>query len=165
MSGDPVHHVELTVNGEPYRATAADRQLLVHFLRDTLGLKGTHIGCDSGNCGACTIRCEGKLVKSCMMLAVQADGCDLRTVEGLTGLHGELTPLQRAFKEHHALQCGYCTPGVLMSAEYLLERNPVPSEEEVRRALKGNLCRCTGYVNIVAAIMATAEELGRGRRP
>ena len=165
MSGEAVHTVELTVNGERQRATAPDRQLLVHFLRDTLGLKGTHIGCDSGNCGACTIRCDGKLVKSCMMLAAQADGCDLRTVEGLTGLHGELTPLQRAFKENHALQCGYCTPGFLMSAEYLLERNPRPREEEIRRALKGNLCRCTGYVNIVAAIMATAEAQGPQGQP
>jgi aerobic carbon-monoxide dehydrogenase small subunit len=148
----------VTVNGEHRRATALGRQLLVHFIRDTLGLRGTHVGCDSGNCGACTVRCDGGLVKSCMMLAAQADGSEIRTVEGLAGLHGELTPLQRAFNEHHALQCGYCTPGFLMNAEYLLERNPDPSEQEIRRALKGNLCRCTGYMNIVAAIRAVAAE-------
>jgi aerobic-type carbon monoxide dehydrogenase small subunit (CoxS/CutS family) len=158
VSEDSDHSIEVAVNGETHRATVRGRQLLVHFIRDTLGLRGTHIGCDSGNCGACTVRCDGKLIKSCMMLAVQADGCDVRTVEGLSGPDDELTPLQSAFSEHHALQCGYCTPGFLMNAEFLLERNPHPTEQEIRRALKGNLCRCTGYVNIVKAIAAAAAE-------
>jgi carbon-monoxide dehydrogenase small subunit len=162
MSEDSVHNIELTVNGEQREARVLGRQLLVHFIRETLGLRGTHIGCDSGNCGACTVRCDGALVKSCMMLAAQADGCELRTVEGMAGLHGDLTPLQRSFSAHHALQCGYCTPGFLMNAEYLLERNPNPTEAEIRRALKGNLCRCTGYVNIVAAIQAAAGERHHG---
>jgi len=158
VSEDSVHEIELTVNGERVYGRALGRQLLVHFIRDVLGMRGTHIGCDSGNCGACTVRVDGRLVKSCMMLAAQADGSEVRTVEGLAGLHGDLTPIQRAFNEHHALQCGYCTPGFLLNAEYLLEHNPDPSEDDIRRALKGNLCRCTGYVNIVAAIQAVAAE-------
>jgi aerobic carbon-monoxide dehydrogenase small subunit len=125
----------------------------VHFLRDDLGLTGTHVGCDTGNCGACTIHLDGEPVKSCMLLAVQVDGAAITTIEGLAA-DGELTPLQRAFNEHHALQCGYCTPGMLMSATALLERNAHPSEEEVRIALQGNICRCTGYVNIVEAVQA-----------
>jgi len=129
------------------------RRLLVHFLRDDLGLTGTHVGCDTGNCGACTIHLDGEPVKSCMLLAVQVDGAAITTIEGLAP-DGELTPLQRAFNEHHALQCGYCTPGMLMSATALLERNAHPSEEEVRIALQGNICRCTGYVNIVEAVKA-----------
>jgi aerobic carbon-monoxide dehydrogenase small subunit len=129
------------------------RRLLVHFLRDDLGLTGTHVGCDTGNCGACTIHLDGDPVKSCMVLAVQVDGAAITTIEGLAP-DGELTPLQRAFNEHHALQCGYCTPGMLMSATALLERNAHPSEEEVRIALQGNICRCTGYVNIVEAVKA-----------
>ena len=129
------------------------RRLLVHFLRDDLGLTGTHVGCDTGNCGACTIHLDGEPVKSCMLLAVQVDGAAITTIEGLAP-DGELSPLQRAFNEHHALQCGYCTPGMLMSATALLERNAHPSEEEVRIALQGNICRCTGYVNIVEAVRA-----------
>jgi aerobic carbon-monoxide dehydrogenase small subunit len=125
----------------------------VHFLRDDLGLTGTHVGCDTGNCGACTIHLDGEPVKSCMLLAVQVDGAAITTIEGLAA-DGELTPLQRAFNEHHALQCGYCTPGMLMIATALLERNAHPSEEEVRIALQGNICRCTGYVNIVEAVQA-----------
>ena len=129
------------------------RRLLVHFIRDDLGLTGTHIGCDTGNCGACTVHVNGEAVKSCMMLAVQAEGTKISTVEGLAA-DGELTGLQQSFNEHHALQCGYCTPGMLMSATALLARNPSPSEEEVRVAIQGNICRCTGYVNIVEAVIA-----------
>jgi carbon-monoxide dehydrogenase small subunit len=149
--------VSVDVNGEQIEQEVPARRLLVHFLRDDLGLTGTHVGCDTGNCGACTIQLNGLPVKSCMLLAVQADGAQIRTVESLAS-NGELTPLQRAFNEHHALQCGYCTPGMLMSATALLERNPHPSEEEVRVALQGNICRCTGYVNIVEAVVAA----GRG---
>ncbi len=145
--------VALEINGEQVELEVPTRRLLVHFIRDDLGLTGTHVGCDTGNCGACTIHVNGEPVKSCMMLAVQAHGSKIATVEGLAP-DGELTPLQRAFNEHHALQCGYCTPGMLMSAAALLERNPSPSEEEVRVAIQGNICRCTGYVNIVHAVVA-----------
>jgi carbon-monoxide dehydrogenase small subunit len=145
--------VSVDVNGERIEQEVSARRLLVHFLRDDLGLTGTHVGCDTGNCGACTIHLNGAPVKSCMLLAVQADGATIRTVESLAP-NGELTALQKSFNEHHALQCGYCTPGMLMSASALLERNPHPSEEEVRVALQGNICRCTGYVNIVEAVMA-----------
>ena len=148
--------IALEVNGERIEREVPVRRLLVHFLRDDLGLTGTHIGCDTGNCGACTIHLDGQAVKSCMLLAVQADGASIRTVEGLAG-DGELTPLQQSFSEHHALQCGYCTPGMLMSAAALLERNPHPSEEDVRIALQGNICRCTGYVNIVEAVVAAGK--------
>jgi carbon-monoxide dehydrogenase small subunit len=141
------------VNGEQIELEVAARRLLVHVIRDDLGLTGTHVGCDTGNCGACTIHLDGEPVKSCMMLAVQADGAKIGTIEGLAG-DGELTPLQQAFNTHHALQCGYCTPGMLMSATALLERNPHPTEDEVRYALQGNICRCTGYVNIVEAVVA-----------
>jgi carbon-monoxide dehydrogenase small subunit len=149
--------VSLTVNGELYEREVEARKLLVHFLRDDLDLTGTHVGCDTGNCGACTVLLDGKAVKSCMLLAAQANGSQVTTVEGLAQ-DGELTPLQRAFSQHHALQCGYCTPGMLVSATYLLEQNPSPSEEEIRRGIQGNICRCTGYVNIVKAIQAVAEE-------
>jgi carbon-monoxide dehydrogenase small subunit len=145
--------ISVDVNGEAHERSVPARRLLVHFIRDDLGLTGTHIGCDTGNCGACTVHLDGTPVKSCMMLAVQADGARIATVEGLSE-DGELTTLQQAFHEHHALQCGYCTPGMLMSATALLERTPHPTEEEVRVALQGNLCRCTGYVNIVAAVVA-----------
>jgi carbon-monoxide dehydrogenase small subunit len=141
------------VNGEQIEQEVPARRLLVHFLRDDLGLTGTHVGCDTGNCGACTVHVNGEPVKSCMLLAVQVDGAAVTTIEGLAP-NGELTPLQRAFNEHHALQCGYCTPGMLMSASALLERSPRPSEDEVRVALQGNICRCTGYVNIVEAVVA-----------
>ena len=146
--------ISLEVNGEQIEMEVPARRLLVHFIRDDLGLTGTHVGCDTGNCGACTIHLDGEPVKSCMALAVQADGATVRTVEGLAA-DGDLTALQQAFNAHHALQCGYCTPGMLMSATALLERNPRPTEDEVRYALQGNLCRCTGYVNIVEAIVAT----------
>ena len=145
--------ISLDVNGETIEYDVPARRLLVHFIRDDLGLTGTHVGCDTGNCGACTIHLDGAPVKSCMLLAVQADGARIATVEGLAG-DGELTALQRAFNEHHALQCGYCTPGMLMSATALLEENPHPKEDEVRIALQGNICRCTGYVNIVEAVVA-----------
>jgi aerobic carbon-monoxide dehydrogenase small subunit len=145
--------IAVDINGERYEQEVPARRLLVHFIRDDLGLTGTHIGCDTGNCGACTVNLEGEPVKSCMLLAVQADGARITTVEGLAP-DGELTPLQRSFNEHHALQCGYCTPGMLMSATALLERNPRPTEDEVRYALQGNICRCTGYVNIVDAVVA-----------
>ena len=149
--------VSVAVNGEQIEPEVPARRLLVHFLRDDLGLTGTHVGCDTGNCGACTVHLNGEPVKSCMLLTVQVDGAALTTIEGLAP-DGELTPLQRAFNEHHALQCGYCTPGMLMSASALLERNPHPSEDEVRVALQGNICRCTGYVNIIEAVVAA----GRG---
>ncbi len=148
------------MNGEQIEMEVPARRLLVHFIRDDLGLTGTHIGCDTGNCGACTIHLDGEPVKSCMLLAVQADGSKIATVEGLAA-DGELTVLQKAFNEHHALQCGYCTPGMLMSATALLERNPHPDEDEVRYALQGNICRCTGYVNIVEAVVA-AGRVGEG---
>ena len=148
--------VTVTVNGERYERDVESRKLLIHFLRDDLNLTGSHIGCDTGNCGACSIVVDGVLVKSCMMLAVQADGATIETVEGLAR-DGELSPLQQAFSDHNALQCGYCTPGMLISATHLLEQNPHPSEEEIRRGIQGNICRCTGYVNIVEAIKAAAE--------
>jgi aerobic carbon-monoxide dehydrogenase small subunit len=146
--------ISVEVNGETYEREVDARRLLVHFIRDDLELTGTHVGCDTGNCGACTIHLDGQAVKSCMLLAVQADGAKLRTVEGLAP-DGELTPLQQSFSAHHALQCGYCTPGMLMSATALLEQNPRPSEEEARTAIQGNICRCTGYQNIIEAIVGT----------
>jgi len=148
--------VTLHVNGESYEVETSARRLLVHVLRDDLNLTGTHVGCDTGNCGACTIHLDGEPVKSCMVLAVQADGAAITTVEGLSQ-DGELTPLQQAFSHQHALQCGYCTPGMLMSASALLTSNPSPSEEEIRIALQGNICRCTGYWNIIEAVQAAAS--------
>ena len=148
--------ISVTVNGEEIEYDVDARRLLVHFLRDDLDLTGTHVGCDTGNCGACSIFYNDGLAKSCMLLAIQADGARIETIESLPG-NGELTPLQQAFSDHHALQCGYCTPGMLMSAKYLLEQNPSPSEDEIRKAIQGNICRCTGYVNIVEAIKAVAE--------
>jgi aerobic-type carbon monoxide dehydrogenase small subunit (CoxS/CutS family) len=145
--------VAVTVNGVEYDREVEARKLLIHFLRDDLDLTGSHIGCDTGNCGACSVIVNGQLVKSCMMLAVQADGAAIETVEGLSE-DGELTALQQSFSDHHALQCGYCTPGMLMSATALLREHPSPSEEQVRRALQGNICRCTGYWNIVEAVKA-----------
>ena len=132
------------------------RRLLIHFLRDDVDLTGSHIGCDTGNCGACSVLLDGVLVKSCMLLAVQADGASIRTVEGLAE-DDELSVLQRAFSDHHALQCGYCTPGMLMSATALLRANPHPSDDEIKKALQGNICRCTGYWNIFEAVKAAAE--------
>ena len=148
--------IKVTVNGETYERDVEPRKLLIHFLRDDLSLTGSHIGCDTGNCGACSIIVDGVLVKSCMMLAVQADGAKLETVEGLAQ-DGELNALQQAFSDHHALQCGYCTPGMLMSATALLRHTKQPSELEIRRAIQGNICRCTGYVNIVEAIKAASQ--------
>ena len=148
--------VTVTVNGTTYERDVEPRKLLIHFLRDDLDLTGSHVGCDTGNCGACTVHLDGLAIKSCMMLAVQADGARLTTVEGLAA-DGELTALQQSFSDHHALQCGYCTPGMLMSATALLAQNPHPSEDEVRVALQGNICRCTGYVNIVDAVVAAGE--------
>src|SRR6266566_6396446 len=148
--------VTVTVNGVEYEREVEARKLLIHFVRDDLDLTGSHIGCDTGNCGACTMIVDGQLVKSCMLLAVQADGAKIETVEGLAE-DGELTALQQAFSDHHALQCGYCTPGMLMSATALLRANAHPNEDEIRKAIQGNICRCTGYVNIVAAIRAAAE--------
>jgi carbon-monoxide dehydrogenase small subunit len=152
-----VHTIELTINGEAQTHNVLSRQLLVHFIRDTLGMRGTHICCDTGNCGACTVVVDGQPVKSCMMLAAQADGRSIETVEGLGDGPDDLTPLQEAFREHHGLQCGFCTPGVLLNAKTLLEENPNPSTEDIRRALLGNICRCTGYTNIVKSIEAAAE--------
>jgi aerobic carbon-monoxide dehydrogenase small subunit len=153
--------VRVVVNGETRQSDVEPRLLLVHYLRDVLGLTGAHVGCDTTNCGACTVLLDGEAVKSCTVLAVQADGAEVTTIEGL-GANGALHPLQEAFSEHHGLQCGYCTPGIIIAAADLLERNPKPTEEEVRRGLEGNLCRCTGYHNIVKAVMAAAEEGGAG---
>jgi carbon-monoxide dehydrogenase small subunit len=147
--------VTVTVNGDRFEKEVPARRLLVHFLRDDLDLTGTHIGCDTGSCGACTVHLDGVSVKSCAVLAVQADGGSITTVEGLAD--DELSPLQRSFHEHHALQCGYCTPGMLMSAAALLADNPSPTEEETKVALQGNICRCTGYWNIVEAVVAAGK--------
>jgi aerobic carbon-monoxide dehydrogenase small subunit len=144
--------ISVEVNGTLYEREVDARRLLVHFIRDDIELTGTHIGCDTGNCGACSILFDRTLLKSCMLLAVQADGHQIETVESLAGEDGELHPLQQSFSDHHALQCGYCTPGMLMSAKNLLDNNPEPTENEIRRAIQGNICRCTGYVNIVEAI-------------
>jgi aerobic carbon-monoxide dehydrogenase small subunit len=150
--------IKVEVNGDLYEREVEARRLLVHFIRDDLDLTGTHVGCDTGNCGACTVLYNGDAIKSCMMLAVQADGASIDTVEGLAQ-DEQLHPLQQAFSDTHALQCGYCTPGMLMSAKYLLDTNPSPSEAEIRKAIQGNICRCTGYVNIVEAIeKASASE-------
>ncbi len=147
--------VTVTVNGTSYERDVEPRKLLIHFLRDDLDLTGSHIGCDTGNCGACSVIVNGTLVKSCMMLAVQADGAKVETVEGLSE-GDELTKLQQSFSDHHALQCGYCTPGMLMSATALLRESPSPSDEEIRKALQGNICRCTGYWNIFEAVKAAS---------
>ncbi len=154
--------VRITVNGKAYEDAVEPRLLLVHYLRDKLGLTGTHVGCDTTNCGACTVHLDGDAVKSCTVLAVQADGAEVTTIEGMSR-NGQLHPLQEAFWKHHGLQCGYCTPGMIMAAVDLLERNPDPSEAEVRKGLEGNLCRCTGYQNIVAAVRQAAGELAGTR--
>jgi aerobic carbon-monoxide dehydrogenase small subunit len=147
--------VRVVVNGRDYEREVEPRLLLVHFLREELGLTGTHVGCETSNCGACTVRMDGDTVKSCTVLAVQADGAEVQTIEGLAE-DGELHPLQRAFHERHGLQCGYCTPGMIMAATAILERNPNPTEDEIRKGLEGNLCRCTGYQNIVESVKAAA---------
>jgi carbon-monoxide dehydrogenase small subunit len=151
-----MRRIAVTVNGARHELEVEPRQLLVYFLREQLGLTGTNVGCDTSSCGACTVLVDGESVKSCTLLAVQADGCEVTTIEGLAK-DGELHPLQRAFHEHHALQCGYCTPGMVMAALSFLKETPRPTEQEVRRALEGNLCRCTGYHNIVQAVLAAAE--------
>lgn len=148
--------VTVTVNGRAYEREVEARKLLIHFIRDDLDLTGSHIGCDTGNCGACSVIVDGMLTKSCMMLAVQADGSSVETVEGLAEGE-ELSTLQQSFKDHHALQCGYCTPGMLMSATALLRENPHPSEDEIKKGLQGNICRCTGYWNIFEAVKAASE--------
>ena len=148
--------VTITVNGGPRTAEVEPRTLLVHLLREHLNLTGTHVGCDTSNCGACTVWLDGEAVKSCTVLAVQADGREVTTIEGISE-NGDLHPMQQAFHENHALQCGYCTPGMVMTAIKLLESNPDPSDEEIRRGLEGNLCRCTGYENIVAAVRQAAS--------
>ncbi len=151
--------VQLQVNGATHRLEVEPRLLLVHALRDNLGLTGTHVGCDTSNCGACTVHLDGRAVKSCTVLAVQADGAEVRTIEGMAS-DGQLHPLQEAFWNDHGLQCGYCTPGMIMAAAALLAENPNPSEHEVRHALEGNLCRCTGYHNIVKAVLDAAKTKG-----
>ncbi|WLW49932.1 (2Fe-2S)-binding protein [Streptomyces sp. YU58] len=156
--------ISVKVDGTAYEDEVEPRLLLVHYLRDRLGLTGTPIGCDTSNCGACTVDLDGVSVKSCSVLAVQADGSDVATVQGLAR-NGEWTGLQRAFHEGHALQCGYCTPGMLMAARDLLRENPHPSADEVRHALEGNLCRCTGYQNIVRAVLAASEQPEQPEQP
>jgi carbon-monoxide dehydrogenase small subunit len=161
MSGSVPVRVE--VNGEAREDLIEPRLLLVHYLRDVAGLTGTHIGCDTSNCGACTVLLDGEAVKSCTVLAAQADGAEVTTIEGM-GRDGDLHPLQEAFWSEHGLQCGYCTPGMIMAAADLLSRNPNPSEEEIRHGLEGNLCRCTGYHNIVKAVKKVAESGATGAR-
>ena len=148
--------VSVTLNGVPQTFDVEPRTLLVHYLREQLGKVGTVVGCDTSNCGACTVHLDGEPVKSCMLLAVQAEGAKITTVEGLAG-DGDLTALQQAFNEHHALQCGYCTPGMIMASIDLVNDNPNPTDDEVREGIEGNLCRCTGYHNIVKAVLAAAD--------
>jgi aerobic carbon-monoxide dehydrogenase small subunit len=152
-----VKHIVLTVNGTRTELDVEPRQLLVHALREQLGLTGTNVGCDTSTCGSCTVHLDGEAVKSCTVLAVQADGRNVTTIEGIGA--GGLHPVQRAFMENHALQCGYCTPGMIMAAASLLHDNPSPSEDEIRHGLEGNLCRCTGYHNIVKAVQAAAGQV------
>ena len=149
--------ITVTVNGTTHTSDVEPRTLLVHYVRDVLNLTGTNIGCDTSSCGACSAHLDGEAVKSCTVLAVQADGCSVTTIEGMASADGQLHPMQQAFMEQHALQCGYCTPGMVMAASSLLKENPHPTEEEVRIGLEGNLCRCTGYHNIVKAVLAAAE--------
>ena len=153
-----IHRISLEVNGEPVEAEIEDRLHLGDFLRRELALTGTHLGCEHGVCGACTVLVDGQAVRSCLMLAVQARGSEVTTVEGLAHADGTLSPLQDAFREHHALQCGFCTPGMLISLTAFLRDNPAPTDREVREAISGNICRCTGYQPIVAAALAAAEE-------
>ncbi len=155
-------HLDLEVNGRTMGAPVEARRTLADFLREDLGLTGTHLGCEHGACGACTVLLDGRSVRSCLVLAVQAKGHAVQTVEGLTGPLGNPHPLQEAFKDHHALQCGFCTAGFLMAATELLKEDPDPNEQTIREALSGNLCRCTGYVNIVAAVRAAAQKMSAG---
>ena len=149
--------ISVTVNGTAHDSDVEPRTLLVHYVREVLGLTGTNIGCDTSSCGACSLHVNGEAVKSCTMLAVQADGCQITTIEGLA-VDGEMHPMQKAFMENHGLQCGYCTPGMVMAATSLLKENAHPTEEEVRLGLEGNLCRCTGYHNIVKSVLAAANQ-------
>jgi aerobic-type carbon monoxide dehydrogenase small subunit (CoxS/CutS family) len=158
------HAIRLTVNGSPRTGEAEPRMLLADFIRDVLGLTGTHVGCEHGVCGACTIQCDGEPVRSCLMFAIQANGASLRTIEGLAPNGSELGIIQTAFHEAHGLQCGFCTPGLLMTVESLLRESPDPSEAEIREYISGNLCRCTGYQDIVAAVRLAAERLQRPER-
>jgi len=152
-------HVKLTVNGRAVEALAEPRTLLIHFLRENLELTGPHIGCETSHCGACTVDLDGKSVKSCTMFVAQANGADIVTIEGIAHADGTLHALQEAFRQHHGLQCGFCTPGMITRAWRLLQENPNPTEDEVRYGISGNLCRCTGYQNIVKAVLAAAHEL------
>jgi aerobic carbon-monoxide dehydrogenase small subunit len=156
------HAITLTVNGQSYSRVTEPRVLLVDFLRDDLRLTGTHVGCDTSHCGACTVLLDGRAVKSCTMLAVQADGRTITTIEGLAE-HGRLHPIQEAFKEHHGLQCGFCTPGVVLAALELLRADNAPSEDRIRTAISGNICRCTGYQNIVDSVAAAGERMKSGK--
>ena len=156
-------HIEMTVNGAEVEALAEPRTLLIHFLREQLDLTGSHIGCDTSHCGACTVDLDGKSVKSCTVFVAQANGASVTTIEGVAGADGTLHALQDAFREHHGLQCGFCTPGMIVRARRLLEENPNPSEEDIRYGISGNLCRCTGYQNIVKAIRAAADRLAEAR--
>jgi aerobic carbon-monoxide dehydrogenase small subunit len=155
------HHINVTINGKPHEAEVEARLLLVHLLREKLNMTGTHIGCDTTSCGACTVLYNGKPVKSCTLFAVQADGCDVRTVESLAE-NGKLHPIQEGFHEKHGLQCGFCTPGMMMTSVALLEKNPHPTEDEIRQGISGNLCRCTGYMNIVKAVQYAADKMAEG---
>jgi carbon-monoxide dehydrogenase small subunit len=155
--------IALKVNGKPVEGLVEPRTLLVHFLREDLRLTGPHIGCDTSHCGACTVDLDGRSVKSCTVFAVQADGASILTIEGMAAADGTLHPLQNAFREHHGLQCGFCTPGMITRAYRLLKENPNPTEDEIRHGIAGNLCRCTGYQNIVKAIQAAAAELAGGQ--
>jgi len=156
-------HVKMTVNGKPVEALAEPRTLLIHFLREDLGLTGPHIGCDTSHCGACTVDLNGRSIKSCTVFVAQANGAELTTIEGIAGADGAPHPLQKAFREHHGLQCGFCTPGMITRAMRLLEENPNPTDAEIRNGISGNLCRCTGYQNIVKAISAAAAEMAGAR--
>jgi len=155
------HHIHVTINGKIHGADVESRLLLVHFFRENLNMTGTHIGCDTTSCGACTVILDGKPVKSCTVFAVQADGSEIRTVEGLSE-NGKLHPIQEGFHEKHGLQCGYCTPGMMMTASALLAENPHPTEDEIRHGISGNLCRCTGYMNIVKAVQYAADKMAEG---
>ena len=162
LSAGQRHRVRFELNGRAVEGEAEPRTLLTDFLRHVIGATGTHVGCEHGVCGACTIEVDGALARSCLMLAVQADGCSLRTVEGLSPAPGRLSVLQAAFRRHHALQCGFCTPGILMSLDHYLKHTPAPTEAELRDFLSGHLCRCTGYVPIIAAALDAAERLRSG---
>jgi carbon-monoxide dehydrogenase small subunit len=150
--------VSMTVNGKPAKGQVEGRTLLVDFIRENLGLTGTHVGCDTSQCGACVVHVDGRAVKACTMFAAEAEGAEVRTIEGMAGADGTMHPIQQAFRDHHGLQCGFCTPGMVMSAAALLAENPTPTEAEVRDYLEGNICRCTGYHNIVKAILAASGQ-------